>query len=45
MPIPVSNTGRGVWQMMQSAWLKRPVASRTSSSVNARPCVFCACSA
>ena len=24
MPIPVSNTGRGVWQRMQSPWSNRP---------------------
>src|SRR5262249_35361326 len=36
---------RGVWQRMQSLWSKLPVASRTSGSVKARPCVFIVCSA
>src|SRR5262245_27906661 len=43
--MPVSKIGRGVWQRMQSLWSKLPVASRTSGSVKARPCVFIACSA
>jgi hypothetical protein len=45
IPTPLSKIGRGVWQMMQSCWLKRAVARRTSSSVKARPCVLCSCSA